>query len=241
MIILFLIYVLIFYLAMEGTTAPTYEAQPSALPEIKGIEWTGPVHPGGTNYTFYGTIQQIKLQIENTPGFDPKVYNTAKTSTTTDQDGPLLARAGYYQVECTRSATPAYGSHVFNHIISLSQLRNFHGSCSIQGSNCSKLSCYDSASVALCVSKTTPFYIACSEIVRIGEIMLGTLTDDFNGKIQYCRFLDGTQKTAIYYDGQIKWSPDQWWYIHAYYGACVKQPTLPIPAPGLRICGTEIC
>ncbi|KAF3914476.1 hypothetical protein AA313_de0204795 [Arthrobotrys entomopaga] len=198
------------------------------------IEWTGSVYPGGKNHTFHGSLMEIRVQIENTPGFDPAIYDTVSQSSSSYNDTQtLLARGGSYIVDCSRSAKSTYAGYLFDSIVSLSQLRNFPGTCSVKGPTCQRLACYKSASIALCVTRTTPFNIECNEIVRIGEIMLGSFSDDYQGKANNCRLADGTKQSATYYAGDVYWSLDgKWWYINALYQECIIPPMRTIPVPG---------
>ncbi|KAK6530430.1 hypothetical protein TWF694_003782 [Orbilia ellipsospora] len=232
--------IMVTFCACLGITAPAFskpnmgnDLSRNAFDLLNDIEWTGPVYPGGKNHTFHGSLMEIRYQIENTPDFDPAVYNAAAESSSYNHTQVLLARGGTYIVDCVRSAKSTSGGYIFDSIISLSQLRNFHGSCSIKGPTCQRLTCYNAASIALCVTRTTPFNIECSEIVRIGEIMLGAFSDDYQGKTSKCRLLDGTKKTATFYVGDIYWSLDgKWWYINALYQPCIIQPSRTIPTSG---------
>ncbi|KAK6530651.1 hypothetical protein TWF281_007490 [Arthrobotrys megalospora] len=205
----------------------------NGLHVIDGIQWTGPVAPGGENYTFFGDIEHIKRQIESTPGFDPSVFNVIN-SAIVDKHDPLMKRAGgTYNVECTRSSDPKKGAILTGYLVALKNLQDLHGSCSVTGPVCKRFSCKQDGSLGLCVTRKTPFNIECAEVARIAQILFDTMLRDFTGKVpNKCRILKGDKKSAIYYSGDVHWSLDgKWWFISAWRSSCLLQPWLTIPSP----------
>ncbi|KAF3208291.1 hypothetical protein TWF191_000684 [Orbilia oligospora] len=136
------------------------------------IEWTGPVAPGGGNYTFFGSVESIKAQIESTPGFDPSVFNTASTVNESDL---LLKRGGNYIIDCSRTSDQRSGASLLDYISALDKVKNFHGSCSITGRACKRFGCGKDGSIGLCDTRETPFNIECKEIFRLADILINTL------------------------------------------------------------------
>ncbi|KAF3312746.1 hypothetical protein TWF173_006967 [Orbilia oligospora] len=143
------------------------------------IEWTGPVAPGGSNYTLFGSIESIKAQIESTPGFDPSVFNTASTVNEPDL---LLKRGGNYIIGCSRTSDQRSGASLLDYISALDKVKNFHGFCSITGRACKRFGCGKDGSIGLCVTRETPFNIECNEVFRLADILITTLVNDYTGK-----------------------------------------------------------
>ncbi|KAF3913369.1 hypothetical protein ABW20_dc0106405 [Dactylellina cionopaga] len=200
---------------------------------LEGILWTGPVRPGGKNHTFSGTIEHIRYQIHNTPGFDPAIYDSVKPFTSSNDTETLLTRAEYYQIDCARSAKAENGGAILNYLLALKDLKEFPGACSIVGPSCRRFTCNKDASLALCVRRQLKFDIACAEAGRIGEIMMNLFINDYTGKVRgKCTLHDGTSVSAQYYIGDIWWTGDgMWWYINALHQPCLRQPWLTIPSP----------
>ncbi|KAK6337602.1 hypothetical protein TWF730_002997 [Orbilia blumenaviensis] len=196
------------------------------------IQWTGPVVPGGDNYTFLGSVESIKRQIESTPGFDPVVFDVYK-HTSTEPDLLLKRAGGSFNVECTRTSDKRKGADLLSYLIALKHIKDLHGSCSVIGRVCKRFGCKWEASVGICVFRETPFNIECAEIFRIGEILINTMIDDFTGKVpDKCQIVAGDKNSAVYYSGDANWSLDgRWWTISAWHSSCILQPWLSGPLP----------
>ncbi|TGJ72778.1 hypothetical protein EYR41_004648 [Orbilia oligospora] len=194
------------------------------------IEWTSPVAPGGSNYTFFGSIESIKAQIESTPGFDTSVFNIASTVNEPDL---LLKSGGNYIIECSRTSDQRSGASLLDYISALDKVKNFHGSCSITGRACKRFGCGKDESIGLCVTRETPFNIECKEVFRLADILITTLVNDYTGKApNKCQLLKGDKKSAIYYSSDMYWSLDgKWWSISAWHSSCLLQLWLTIPSP----------
>ncbi|EWC48923.1 hypothetical protein DRE_00228 [Drechslerella stenobrocha 248] len=201
-----------------------------ALQHLDGITWTGPVNLAGTNYTLFGSLDQIISQIQSTPGFDPFILKSAFAPMASSK---LVARAGSYVVDCSRTSDTNNGGAIFDYIDALKKLKGLPGACSITGPACSRFSCSKDASLALCVRRTLQFDITCAELGRIAEVLLNTFIDDLSGKLSgKCVIRQGNKSTAQRYLGDIWWSEaGKWWYINAYYQPCLRQPQLTIPVP----------
>ncbi|KAF3940963.1 hypothetical protein ABW19_dt0206970 [Dactylella cylindrospora] len=191
---------------------------------LDGIIWTGAVRPGGSNVTFHGTVSEIKHQIESHPDFDSSIYGAVNFTALPPSIGfhDIYKRQGaHYIVDCSRSARPIVGRNSISYLLALRDLKSLPGQCSVTGEACRRFSCYQTASLALCVRRQQTLIFNCAELGRIAEIMITNFIDNSTQRRNNCRYLDGDKDTAFYFIGRVYWSADgPWWYVNALYQPC---------------------